>query len=259
MTEMQTVLITGAAGNLGAKLRAHLHGRYELRLIDRNARGDDAISEADLSQWDDDWVDAFHGVNTAVHLAADPTAHQSWPNLIGPNVDALVNVFLAATLAGVDRVIYASSNHVMGGYQDLADPARVTVDVPPQPGTRYVVDGQARDSSPYAACKLFGERLGKCFADAHGLSVIAVRIGWVRPGDNRAEEIPPERGPWFRLMWLSNRDYCQLMEACITADESIRFAIVNGMSDNSGMRWEIDATRRVVGFEPRDNVASAGR
>src|SRR5205823_14243701 len=102
--------------------------------------------------------------------------------------------------------------------------------------------------------------VGKCFAEAHGLSVIAVRIGWVRPGENLARDIPPERGPWFRLMWLSNRDFCQLMECCIWADplEGLRFVVVNGMSANTGMRWDIEPTRRLVGYKPQDDVAQSG-
>lgn len=255
MDERKLVLITGAAGNLGSKLRRHLEGRYELRLLDIDPRGDDAIVAADLAQWSDDWLSEFKGVNAVVHLAADPTAHQTWPKVVGPNVDAVANVFLASALMGVDRVVYASSNHVMGGYQDDLTVSPITTELPPRPGTRYVVDGQPRDSTAYGSAKLMGERLGKCFSDAHGLSVIAVRIGWVRPGDNRAEEIPTERGPWFRLMWLSNRDYVQLMERCIEADEAIRFAIVNGMSANAGMRWDIQYTRELLGYEPADDAA----
>ena len=114
--------------------------------------------------------------------------------------------------------------------------------------------GELRDSTPYGSAKLFGERLGKCFAAAHGLEVIAVRIGWVQPGKNRPQDVPPERGPWFRLMWLSNRDYCQLMEKCISAEPALRFAVVNGMSANTGMRWDIEHTRRTLGYEPQDDV-----
>src|SRR5262249_23096700 len=159
--EATTVLITGAAGNLGAKLRRHLEGRYALRLLDIDPRGDDAIARADLSRWDAGWLGHFRGVDTVVHLAADPTAHQTWARVVAPNMDAVVNVYQAAVAAGVRRVIYASSNHVMGGYQDDPQPARITTELPPRPGTRYVVDGQPRDSSAYAAAKLFGERLGK--------------------------------------------------------------------------------------------------
>jgi nucleoside-diphosphate-sugar epimerase len=142
----------------------------------------------------------------------------------------------------------------VGGYKDEPEPAKLTTELPPRPGTRYVVGEEHRDSTPYGSTKLFGERLGQCFADSTSMSVIAVRIGWVRPGENRAADIPPERGPWFKLMWLSNRDFCRLMERCIEADASIRFAVINGMSANSGMRWDIEYTRRLVGYEPQDGV-----
>lgn len=254
MTTHRTVLITGAAGNLGGKLRHHLEGRCTLRLLDRDPGGDPSILAADLSQWDEGWVQHFAGADTVVHLAADPTAHQSWEKLIGPNVDAVIHVFQAAVQQGVRRVIYASSNHVLGGY--AGDPASplLTTDIAPRPGARYVSQGEHRDSTPYGSAKLFGERLGKCFADVQGLSVIAVRIGWVRPGENRAEEVPVERGPWFRLMWLSNRDYCQLMEKCVVADVPRPFVVVNGMSANAGTRWDVEETRRLVGYEPEDDV-----
>ena len=254
MSQTKTILITGAAGNLGSKLRRHLEGRYPLRLLDIQPHGDPAITQADLSQWDPAWVSLFEGVDTVVHLAADPQAHQTWANLVKPNIDALVNVFAAAAQAGVQRVVYASSNHVMGGYKELDEPAKITTDLPPRPGTRYCDDsGKLRDSTAYGGAKLMGERIGKCYADIHGLSCIAVRIGWVRPGENRAADIPLNR-PWFRLMWLSNRDFCQLMEKCILADPAIQFAIVNGMSNNTGMRWDIEYTRQLVGYEPQDDV-----
>ncbi len=257
MTSAKTILIAGATGNLGSKLRRHLEGCYPLRLLDLDPRGDAAVLRADLSQWDQTWVGAFAGVDTVFHLAADPLAHQTWPKLLGANVDAVIHVFQAAVKAGVRRVVFASSNHVMGGYADdpeVGGPAMLTTELPPRPGARYVSQGEHRDSTPYGSAKLFGERLGKCFAEVYGLSVLAVRIGWVRPGDNRAEDVPAERGPWFRLMWLSNRDFCHLMECCIEADPALRFAVMNGMSANTGMRWDIGPTRRLVGYEPRDDV-----
>ena len=250
----KTVLITGAAGNLGGKLRRHLEGRYDLRLLDSNPGADSSIVQADLSRWEMAWVELFRGVDVVVHLAADPLAQQTWPNLIAPNIDAVANVFQASARAGVRRVVYASSNHVMGGYKDDPEDPLLTTDLPPRPGTHYEVDGEPRDSTPYGSAKLFGERLGKCYADSQGLSVIAVRIGWVRPGDNLSQDVPLERGAWFRLMWLSNRDYCQLMERCILAELSERFVVVNGMSANTGMRWDIEHTRRLLGYQPQDDV-----
>ena len=194
------------------------------------------------------------GESSAKKCAACHSFTKGGPNLVGPNVDAVIHVCAAAVAAGVKRVIFASSNHVLGGYKDERGPAKLTPDTPPRPGARYEVQGEQRDSSPYGATKLFGERLGKCYVDMHGLSVIALRIGWVRSGDNLAREVPPERGPWFRMMWLSNRDFCQIVERCIEADASIRFAVLNAMSANTGMRWDIEATRRLIGYEPQDDV-----
>jgi uronate dehydrogenase len=259
MTEAQTVLITGAAGNLGSKLRRHLESRHPLRLLDIDPHGDPAILPADLARWESDWVAQFHGVDAVAHLAANAVAQQDWPSVVGPNIDGIIHVFEAAAQAGVRRLVYASSNHVMGGYKDDPEPALLTTDLPPRPGTRYVVNGEQRDSTPYGAAKLFGERLGKAYALARGLSVIAVRIGWVRPGENRPQDVPPERGDWFRLMWLSNRDYGHLLERCLTAAPDLRFAVVNGMSANTGMRWDIEHTRWLLGYEPQDDVTRRGR
>jgi uronate dehydrogenase len=241
-------MITGATGMLGKILRRHLEGRFPLRLLDVDPCSDGSVFQADLSRWDRAWVEQFRGVETAVHLAADPAAQQTWPKLIGPNLDGLINTFLAAVECGVKRLVYASSNHVMGGYADDPEPVRLTTELPPRPGTKYAVGTEFRDSTPYASAKLFGERLGKCMAEAHGLEVIAVRIGWAgRP-------VPPERGPWWQLMWLSDRDFCQLMERCIVADLPEKFAIVNGMSANTGMRWDVAPARRLLGYDPQDDV-----
>lgn len=255
MSERSTVLITGAAGNLGSKLRRHLETSFDLRLLDRVSGGDPAITEADLGEWDPRWAGQFAGAAVVVHLAADATAQQRWPALVGPNIDATLNVFQSAAIAGVPRVIYASSNHVMGGYKDDPEPPILTTDLEPRPGTDYVVQGEHRNSRAYGATKLFGERVGKCFAETFQRTVIAVRIGWVRPGGNRAEDIPTDREAWFRLMWLSDRDYCQLMECCVRADVPRGFHVINGMSGNTGMRWDLSATRALVGYEPQDNIA----
>jgi uronate dehydrogenase len=88
--------------------------------------------------------------------------------------------------------------------------------------------------------------------------VVAVRIGRGRPGENRPEDVPPERGPWFRLMSPPNRDFCQLMERCLVAVLPEPFVVVSGVSDNAGMRWAIEDARRLLGYRPRDGVTRPG-
>src|SRR5277367_5453996 len=66
----RTVLITGAGGNIGTKLRAHFSSLgWTLRLLDVDARGDAAIQAADLAEWSDMWVGQFAGVDAVIHLA----------------------------------------------------------------------------------------------------------------------------------------------------------------------------------------------
>ena len=240
--EPRTVLITGACGNIGRKLRAAWADTYDLVLIDRAATDDDSdVIAADLAILDDDWITHFHGVDTVVHLAANGNEFASWDELIGPNLDALANVFNAAALAGVERLIFASSNHVMGEYQRMGD-GPITVDMPPSP------DG------PYAVTKLVGERLGRSLARAFDMTVIALRLGWIQEGKNRPETLPHE---WARMMWLSNADLVRLFDCAVEAEiEDRSFVVVNGMSCNHGMRWDLSDAAELLGFLPKDDAVA---
>src|SRR3954464_8803592 len=89
----RTILITGASGNIGRKLREAWSDVYDLVLIDRAPEaGDDEVIAAELSELDDDWITHFHGVDTVIHLAANPDEFSSWEDLVRPNLDALANV-----------------------------------------------------------------------------------------------------------------------------------------------------------------------
>lgn len=257
---MTTVLITGSQGNIGKKLQAGFGGRYALKLLDIDAGGDPNVTVMDLTKWDDRMVDLFGSVDAVVlaHLAADPNEWKSWAEEIIPNLRALNNVFVAAIKARVPRVIFASSNHVMGGYKDVEGNGRwLTTELEPKPGTHLQFPpGIHRDTTPYGAMKLCGEGLGLCYAQTTGGVCIAIRIGWVvRDGENRPEDLPVDIDPWLKRMWLSTGDLCQLMELAITAPMPPgSFHIVNGMSDNESMVWDIENTRKVLGYIPQDGL-----
>ena len=241
--EPRTVLITGACGNIGRKLRDAWIDVYDLVLIDRVDEDDPDVIVANLAVLDDDWITHFHGVDTVVHLAANPDAEASWDDLVGPNLDVLANVLNAAALAGVERVVFASSNHVMGGYRDL-DEEPITIDREPLP------DG------PYGAAKLFGERLGRSLSRAFDLTFIALRIGWVQEGANRADSLPDDWSPpapgcptadLVRLFGNARRgrDRGPLLR---------RHRPERQLSRNRGMRWDLSDAAELLGYLPVDDA-----
>jgi nucleoside-diphosphate-sugar epimerase len=236
----RTVLITGACGNIGRKLRDAWAGTYDLILFDvEDCASDPDVIVADLAEFDEEWVEHFSGVDTVVHLAANADSFASWEEVERANLDALGNVFHASALAGVERLIFASSNHAMGGYKELGD-MPISVDLPPRP------DG------PYGATKLVGERLGKSLATAFDLAFIALRLGWIQVGANLAETLPDE---WARAMWLSNGDLIRLFDCAVEAELDERaFVVVNGVSNNRGSRWDLSDAAERLGYSPEDDA-----
>jgi len=288
---MRSVLITGAGGNLGCKLIGRFLGSgwcEAVIAVDRSAAAltatheDPRITrvEADLQDPDDSgWRDALSGADAVVHLAAqNPDPDAPWSDAAA-SFDMTLNVVQAAAAAGVRRLVFASSNHVMGRYKDspLSDglaPGQLRTDLAPGPGTRWFNGREIVDGVAYAASKLMGERLCAATASlsAGAFTTVAIRIGWCQPGENHPRTInssgvagaPPVDGPdserdlrWFRNMWLSNRDFVSVMERAIVADASgwpAPAIVVNGMSANAGMAWDVETTRRLIGYEPQDDA-----
>jgi nucleoside-diphosphate-sugar epimerase len=238
-SEPRVVLITGACGNIGRKLRAAWDDVYDLILLDSNPLDDSEVFKTDLSVFDEDWITHFHGVDTVVHLAANSNELSPLEHLVESNIDAMANVFNAAALAGVDRIVFASSNHVMGECKGDGDEP-ITVDLAPRP------------DNPYGLLKLVGERLGKSLSLAFDLTFIALRLGWVQEGRNRPETLPDD---WARKMWLSNHDLVQLFDAAVEAEiEDRSFVVVNGVSRNHGTRWDLTDAAEILGYLPEDDA-----
>jgi NAD+ dependent glucose-6-phosphate dehydrogenase len=237
---MPHVLITGAAGTLGSRLRHHMQSLgWLLTLLDRDSKGDDAIATADLAVFRDDWASRFAGVDTVLHLAGEPSPRASWAAALRDNIDATHNVMEASCRAGVRRLVFASSNWVLAGHRF----GTATLDAATEP---YPVN-------PYGVSKLAGERIGRAASALRGLSFMAFRIGYCqRDHDNRPG---PHMGwgLWGQRMWLSDRDLCQGFEKAVLAPDMLRFGIFNLVSNNQGMRWRLDDAAEAIGYVPLDS------
>jgi NAD+ dependent glucose-6-phosphate dehydrogenase len=231
------VLLTGAAGRIGTAFREEYGECYRFRLADLHTDGlvdtpgaDHEVVRLDVSDADA-CREACSGIDTVIHLAADPSPEADWESSLLPNnIEGVVNVFRAASEAGCRRVVFASSVHAVGGLQDEA----IVDDAPPRPVNLY------------GASKAFGEAVAATFSAA-GLSGIAIRIG--------AYDAPwfHERGDSTAAMaYVSTRDLNDLLVRCIET-EDIPYAVVAGISDNARKRFDLIQTRRLLGYAPRDD------
>ena len=224
---MQRVLLTGASGGVGARLRKLLPPNYpQLRLSDLKApqdlRADEEFVAADLA--DMAQIErALDGIDGIVPMGAY-SVEGPWDTILQSNIVGTYNLFEAARRKGVKRVVFASSNHVVGFYPR---DERIGVEVTALPDTRYGVS------------KAFGESLGAFYAYKFGLEVLCLRIGNVsdQPSNLRLAAI-----------WLKPEDLVQLIRIGLEHPD-IRYEIFYGVSGNSSGWWDNSVAYR-YGYKP---------
>lgn len=225
---MKLILLTGAAGGVASMIRPLLRAHYRLRLSDRKPITDLADGEESAPA---DLADpaalrrAVDGVDGIVHLGGHPL-ETDWDTIRTANIDGTYNIFEAARLEGVRRIVFASSNHAMGFY-----PRAETIPV----------EATVRPDSRYGLSKAFGEALGSLHADKYGAEVLSIRIGHILPAPRTVKDLS---------IWLSPRDFVQLVRIGLE-HPAIRNTIVYGMSDNRRAWWDNAAAYR-LGYRPED-------
>lgn len=224
---MNTVLLTGAAGGIGTRMRTLLKGVYpRLRLSDVTRPGDladdEEFIEADLGDMAA-CARICAGVDGIIHLGGI-ASENTWEKIHHANIVGLYNLYEAARQAGVQRIVFATSNHAIGFYRRRR---KIGVDEKVRPDTRYGVS------------KAFGEALGAMYADKHGMRVLNVRIGNAgdKPLDKRRLSI-----------WVSMEDLAQLFRIGLEHPE-LHYEIVYGVSDNERSWWDNEPAYR-LGYQP---------
>jgi nucleoside-diphosphate-sugar epimerase len=283
------VLVTGAHGTVGTAVTEHLDPsvtervahrpnppeecatqEYEFVLLDREAPPTDhphhdfpgRVVTADVT--DRAAIrPAFEDVDAVVHLAGYSRTDGTWPEVRSNNVEGTHAVLEVASEAGIERFVFASSNHVVGVYE--------TENRPEVYGEfDLVVDhtSKIRPDSEYGASKAAGEAfLGK-FSESEGWHGYALRIGSVRqpPYDHpfgdaergvdvgrwvRGSDAYAERVARMQCTWQSRRDLAHLVDCCLR-DEAVTFDIFYGVSDNERRWFDIGHAREVIDYDPED-------
>jgi len=242
----EPVLLTGAGGHVGQTVLEGLRDEYDWRLMYHSQPEEEPEFPYYIGEVQDheDVRPAVEGVGAVVHLAGDPRPSAPWDSVLGNNIDGTHTIYEVAVQEGVEKMVFASSNHAVGAAEtderkpDIYRPEdefRLTGNEFPRPGNKYGIS------------KAAGEMIGRYFHDTHGISVCNIRIG------NLNEDYPPvdyERG---QAMWLSPRDCAQIHDCALSAD--YEFEIVYGISDNDRKYYSIERARKVLEYDPQDNSA----
>lgn len=244
------VLVTGLSGLIGRAFLEYEGGAFEVRGLNRRPVPGVVCHQADVTDLDA-IAPAFAGVDTVVHLAAVVGSDVPFATLLRDNIQGTYNVFEAARRAGVRRLVFASSGNTVtalerempyralarGRYDELGG----------QSWERVAPQALGRPGSLYGCSKLWGETLGRYYADVHGVSVICLRIGHTSAADRPTE-------PREFAVWCSQRDVARGIALAIDAPPSVRYDICFITSDNRWGYRDLAHSREILGYVPQDHA-----
>jgi len=224
------ILFTGAAGNLGRRLRERLHEFADIvRLADLADIGpagpNEEVFQCDLADRDQ-VMKMCEGVDAILHFGGVST-EEAFAPIMQANILGMVNLYEAVHKLGIRRVVFASTNHTMGMYKttDLVDAT-----MPPRP------DGY------YGVSKVFGESLSRYYWDRFGVETVCIRIGYCWPEATNYRQL---------TTWLGLDDMVQLLRRSLLTPR-VGHTIAFGTSDNDG-RWWDDRHSRHLGYKPQES------
>lgn len=227
---MKTVVITGANGSVAGFLRDTMPDDYHLRLSDITPVSDLADNESFMQVDVADpqaMLELTRDAYAVIHMGG-LAKESDWASIQRVNIGGVINLYEAARINGVKRIIVPSSNHAVGFY-----PRSQVIgnEVLMRPDTRYGVS------------KGFAELTGSLYADKYGIKTLAIRLGNValKPIDRR------------RLsLWISPRDLQQQIDIGLQHPD-LHFSVIYGVSGNT-RSWYDDEQARQLGYQPQDNA-----
>lgn len=224
------LLITGAAGGLGGVLRERLRPYAEVRRLSDVAPLSPATEGEEVVPCDLSDLQAVialvHDTDAIVHLGG-VSVERPFEEILPANIQGTYNLYEAARLNGVRRIVFASSNHVTGFYRQdqVLDAA-----TPPRP------DGY------YGISKAFGENLSRFYFDRYGIETVCLRIG---------SSFPKARDRRMLATWMSYDDLLQLVVRSLFTPD-VGHTIVYGASANRDRWWDNHLAQH-LGFAPKDS------
>ena len=251
---MARVAVTGAGGRVGEHVLPALAENHEVTPVDRSDVADWDTVTADVTDFES-VRDAVERSDVVVHLAAESASEATWADVSEPNVDGTWNVFRAAAETGVDRVVFASSNHVTHMY-NVTDPAEPRSQKRADEARPVTTDDESRPSGPYGITKVAGEAIGKYHADRFDVEVVSLRIGWVLTRAALRERQSTDLAAYARAMWLSPRDCQDGFRKAVAEPLPENPLTVNLLSENRERNLSVTKTMRTLDYRPRDDSSA---
>ncbi len=228
---MKKIVLTGACGRLGSYLREPLS-----KMADRLVSSDRSAAPAKLYDGETfvqaDLADLaamtalLKDADMVVHFGGSPD-EAPFDTILHSNIIGSYNIWEAARINKVRRVVYASSIHAVGMHpkQDF-----IGTDVAHRPDTYYGLS------------KCFAEDLGQMYWDKLGIEAVCLRI-------LSCAQVTSTRALGS---WLSYDDLIQLVTRAIDTPTT-GFSIIYGVSNND--RAPVDnRLASHIGYRPRDNA-----
>lgn len=261
------VLITGGLGKCGSALLNIPHEKVFLDRLDcPEAFRDQQFVQGDVGD-SKLLVEAMEGCDAVVHLAyAWPDTLRNWEEVVALDTENTRQLLKIASYLKVERVICASSNHIVGMYEVENAPHLYE----PNFGLKVDKDAPVRPDSLYGISKAFGEIFGRFYAENGGPKFYAVRIGavlgsghdhpyayaeeGVRTGQwKRASDLYRYKEKRLKSLWQSRRDFAQLIDLCLRYEGPV-FDVFYGVSNNATRWLDIEYAKEALGYKPQDNA-----
>lgn len=227
---IERLLLTGAAGALGRVLRQGLKPYTgalrcsDIAAMEPAGPGEEVVP-CDLA--DKAAVDRLvAGCQAVVHLGG-VSVERPFEEILEANIRGVFHLYEGARRHGAKRVVFASSNHVIGFHKQ---------------GEMLDANSPRRPDGYYGLSKSYGEDLSRFYFDRYGIETACLRIG---------SSFPEPKDRRMLITWLSYADLTELVRCCLFAP-TLGHTIVYGASANRDRWWDNRGAAH-LGFVPKDS------
>lgn len=252
---IRSVVVTGGSGKAGRPVvRLLVEAGYSVLNVDL-APSREAVARytrADLTEFGQA-VDCLKGADAVVHLAAIPAPRMQTDEVtFRTNINSTYNIFSAAATLGLKRVVWASSETVLGLPFERVQPDYAPID---EQSPLY-------PESTYALSKVTGEGMARQFHRWSGIPFVALRFSNVIEPDDYQRFTgfwgDPNLRKWNLWGYVDARDVAQSCQRALEADVSGADAFIVAAADTVMNRPSKELMREVFPKVPVRDVSEFG-